>query len=294
MNIAVYGTRVANEFDECLETLQNLVNKYNIGVFIYDKFYNDLQKKYEISSSFQKFSYTIDLKENNIKQFYSFGGDGTILSAITLVKELDIPIIGINTGRLGFLTTIQKSEFKNKAEDFITEKYKVSERLLLEVQAKSSLDFPYALNEISFFRKETTSMITIDAFVNHEYLNTFWADGLIVATPTGSTAYSLSCGGPIITPENSNIIISPIAPHNLNVRPVVLRSNCEIKLKISSRVSTYSLSLDSRLFTFPIEEEIIIKKANFSIKIAFLQDYSYYETLREKLFWGFDTRNTSK
>jgi len=225
----------------------------------------------------------------------SIGGDGTILRAITYVRDLSIPLIGINTGRLGFLATIKKNDIEKAIDNIINGNYRISERSLLtittEPENKDLLDFNVALNEIAVSRKNTTSMITVETSLNNEYLTSYWADGLIVSTPTGSTGYSLSCAGPVITPETNSFALTPIAPHNLNARPLVIQDSTEIKLRVSGREDSYLVSLDSRIATLDNNSTIIIKKADFKIKMIELIGESFLHTLREKLLWGEDKRN---
>ena len=225
----------------------------------------------------------------------SIGGDGTILRAITFVKDLGIPIVGINTGRLGFLATIQNSNIENAINNILEGNYTISERSLLSIKTFpendniSSLNF--ALNEIAVSRKNTTSMITVETRLNDEYLTSYWSDGLIISTPTGSTGYSLSCGGPVITPDTNSLVLTPIAPHNLSARPLVIPDSTEIQFKVSGREDHFLVSLDSRIATLHNDTIIKIKKADFKIKMIELYNESFLDTLRKKLLWGEDKRN---
>lgn len=227
--------------------------------------------------------------------FFSLGGDGTILSSVQFVKEFDIPIIGINTGRLGFLATIHKDEVSSSIKDILDGKFYVSERSLLHVSTScedfNKEKFRYALNEVAIGRKDTTSMITVDTWVDEEHVGAYWSDGLIVATPTGSTGYSLSCGGPVISPQTKAVVLTPIAPHNLNARPLVVPNQTDIKLKVSGRESHFLISMDSRIHSLPHDCEIRITKANFNIKLVSHLENSFLKTLRTKLLWGEDQRN---
>ena len=225
----------------------------------------------------------------------SIGGDGTILRAITYVEDLGIPIVGINTGRLGFLATIQFNEIRAAFKTILSKNYKISERSLLCIETLPENDLikqtNYALNEIAVSRKNTTSMITVETKLNNEYLTSYWSDGLIISTPTGSTGYSLSCGGPVITPDTNSLVLTPIAPHNLSARPLVIPDSTEIELRVSGREDHYLVSLDSRIATLHNNTIIKIKKAPFSIKMIELLDESFLDTLRLKLLWGEDKRN---
>ena len=227
--------------------------------------------------------------------FFCIGGDGTILSAIRFVKGLNIPTVGINTGRLGFLASIHKDEIKETLNSILSGKHAISERSIIQIETEPSNyieeDFQYALNEIAISRKDSTSMITIETWLNQDYLNAYWADGLIISTPTGSTGYSLSCGGPIVTPETKAMIITPIAPHNLNARPLVFPDDKKLKFKIHAREDFFLISMDSRTYTLPTQTEIKIQKADFTIPLVQLHESSFLRTLRKKLLWGEDRRN---
>lgn len=233
--------------------------------------------------------------DKNTNFLICIGGDGSMLQAVTKVKDSNVPIVGINTGRLGFLTSLQKESLIKGLEALWDNKYSLIKRTLLEVrlEEQQSLlgDFPYALNEISVNRKDTASLISIKARINNQTLTTYWADGLIVTTPTGSTGYNLSSGGPIVLPDTPALVMTPIAPHNLNIRPLVLPDNSAIELQVSGREEQHLLSLDSRLISLPHNTPIHIKKANFSIATIQFDDTAFYNTLREKLFWGLDKRN---
>ena len=203
-----------------------------------------------------------------------------------------MPIVGVNTGRLGFLASFSKEEIFSELEEILNKNYVLSERSVIEVTSPNDGSFfPYALNDVTVSRRETTSMITIDSYLNDEFLNVFWGDGLIISSPTGSTAYSLSCGGPIISPNSENFVITPIAPHNLNVRPLIVNDGVEIRLKIASRASQYSLSLDSRIIHIDVDTEIVMRKATFKVVLVHPKSLSFYETIRQKLLWGKDQRN---
>ena len=235
---------------------------------------------------------TLDSDHNYL---FSIGGDGTLLRSIPFVRDTEIPILGINTGRLGFLTSLQKESLNEALDKFFDEKFKLVKRALLAVELSSTSyeieAFGYALNEISINRKNTTAMLSIATRIDKEFLTTYWADGLIIATPTGSTGYSLSSGGPILTPETEGIVLNPIAPHNLNIRPLVVPDKAEIEIRVDGRGEDHLLSLDSRIFTIENGTLIRIKKAPFSVFTIELEGDNYFKTLRDKLFWGYDARN---
>ncbi len=254
--------------------------------------YEEMAESMQFSKSFETFSCKEDLKNKKVDLFFTFGGDGTIVNSLLFVQDLEIPVVGVNTGRLGFLASFTKDEIFLELDDILKGEVKISRRSVIEIlEPKSETFFPYALNDITISRKETTAMITVESYIDGEFLNIFWGDGVIISTPTGSTAYSLSCGGPIITPTNKNFVITPIAPHNLNVRPLIVNDDVEIRLKVESRVPQYSLSLDSRLINMETNMEIILRKAKFEILLIHPTKLSFYETIRQKLLWGKDKRN---
>nr|BFF38787.1 NAD kinase [Tenacibaculum mesophilum] len=228
---------------------------------------------------------------------FTIGGDGTILRAVTYIRDLDIPIMGINTGRLGFLATIQKDQIEEAINLMLKKEYTLQERSLLQIETSPTTeDFSelnFALNEVTIARRNTTSMIGIKTSLNEEYLTNYWADGLIIATPTGSTGYSLSCDGPVILPNSKSFVITPIAPHNLNARPMVIPDDTDILLEVSAREKDFLISLDSRITTVSLGTEIKIQKAPFTIKSILPKNQSYLNTLRGKLLWGEDIRNES-
>ncbi len=223
------------------------------------------------------------------------GGDGTILRAVTFIRNSKIPIVGINTGRLGFLATVKKEEITSTIELLLKKEYIVNKRSLLNVStspvSEDLGDLNFALNEVSVSRKNTASMITIKTYLDDEYLTSYWADGLIIATPTGSTGYSLSCGGPIITPQAKSFVLTPIAPHNLNARPLIIPDETNIKFTVTGRENKFFLSLDSRIVTIKSGAIISVKKSNFSLNMVQINQQTFIKTLREKLLWGQDTRN---
>ena len=254
--------------------------------------YEEMAESMQFSKSFETFLGKEDLKEKKVDLFFTFGGDGTIVNSLLFIQDLEIPVVGVNTGRLGFLASFTKDEIFLELDDILKGEVKISKRSVIEIlEPKSDRFFPFALNDVTISRKETTAMITVESYIDGEFLNIFWGDGVIISTPTGSTAYSLSCGGPIITPNNKNFVITPIAPHNLNVRPLIVNDDVEIRLKVESRVPQYSLSLDSRLINMETNMEIILRKAKFEILLIHPNNLSFYETIRQKLLWGKDKRN---
>jgi NAD+ kinase len=225
----------------------------------------------------------------------SIGGDGTILRAATYIRASGVPVLGINAGRLGFLATVQQENIAPFLQIVLDGKHHISKRTLLSLtctpENESLQNINFAMNEVSVSRKDTTSMITIDTYLNGEHLNSYWADGLIISTPTGSTGYNLSCGGPILTPEVKGLVITPIAPHNLNARPLVIPDDTEIMLKVSGREENYLVSLDSRITSVRNESVLSVKKTPFEINMIEIPDENFLKTLRTKLLWGEDKRN---
>lgn len=294
MKVAVFGRFYNKTTSVSVERLFQYLIKKDIDVYIEKEFFDLITSNSNYIKDFSYFKVFEEL-DKSFDFLVSVGGDGTILRAITFVKDIGIPIVGINTGRLGFLATIQVDAIEKAIQDIIDEKYKISERILLSVETTpenedvTSLNF--ALNEIAVSRKNTTSMITVDTHLDGEFLTSYWSDGLIISTPTGSTGYSLSCGGPVITPGANSFALTPIAPHNLSARPLIIPDSTEIHLRVHGREEQHLLSLDSRIATLDNGTLIKVKKADFKIKMIDLMEESFLRTLRKKLLWGEDKRN---
>lgn len=231
-------------------------------------------------------------KEPIIDYLICIGGDGTILDAVQITGDSQVPIIGVNTGRLGFLANVSTDGFKNAFSELKIGSFNIDKRSLLQLESNTDLfRFNYALNDFVLHKKETSSMITVHAFLNGEPLNSYWADGLIIATPTGSSGYSLSCGGPILFPKSSSLVITPIAPHNLNVRPIIIPDDQVLSFEIEGRSNQFLASLDSRSVTIDQSVQIAIRKADFSINLVRFEGDTFLKTLRNKMLWGMDNRN---
>ena len=293
MKVAIYG-RFKNNFPkEYVGIVLEQLSIHNISVYIES---SALKYIKQISSKdYKSFDSYKDL-DDSFAFFISIGGDGTILRSISYVRSSGIPIVGVNTGRMGFLATIQKDKIKSSIDEIVKGEYDISERSLLKLKSEVKIEgldeeFNFALNEIAVSRKNTTSMIKVQTFLNNEYLTSYWADGLIVASPTGSTGYSLSCGGPVVAPDSDSFVLTPIAPHNLNARPLVIPENTEIKLIVGGREELHLVSLDSRIITVKNGTELIIQKADFNINMIEPKWESFLHTLRNKLLWGEDNRN---
>lgn len=289
MKIAIYSQYYPEKSFDAFHHLLQILSQEKAEVFIEKEFLTQFKTlENETVKPFTALDKSFNL-------LISIGGDGTILRAITYLKDLDIPIVGINTGRLGFLSTIQTNDIEAAIKNILNKNYKISERSLLSIETlpenNKIKETNFALNEIAISRKNTTSMITVDTKLNNEYLTSYWSDGLIVSTPTGSTGYSLSCGGPVITPDTNSFVLTPIAPHNLSARPLVIPDSTEIELKVDGREEQHLVSLDSRIATLNNNTIIRIKKAPFTIKMLELVEESFLDTLRKKLLWGEDKRN---
>ena len=294
MKIAIFGQYYQNDTRPIIKDIFVFFNSNNVELVIEESFLEILYEEEIVKKEYKTFATYKDLN-SSFDLLISIGGDGTILRAITYVRNSGIPILGVNAGRLGFLAKVQKENIETFLQLILDKNYTVSKRTLLSIESNPKNDeikeINFALNEISVSRKDTTSMITVETYLNGEYLTSYWADGLIISTPTGSTGYSLSCGGPVLTPDVKSFVITPIAPHNLNARPLVIPDKTEIVLKVSGREAHYLISLDSRIATMNNETILTIKKTPFKINMVEIQDETFLKTLRNKLLWGMDKRN---
>lgn len=292
MKIAIFGRSITDNNSEPIRMLFEQLYEYNIELLIYEPFYQFLKEQTQIIGSVKTFTSYSDL-DKDVDVMLSLGGDGTFLETLTYIRNSGIPMLGINTGRLGFLANVAKTEINEAIHALVNKKFSIEKRALLCLTDPGNLfgEVNYALNELTIFKKDSSSMITIHTYINGDYLNSYFADGLIIATPTGSTAYSLSCGGPLVMPESQNFVITPIAPHNLNVRPLIISDNNVIKLKVEGRSSHYLASLDSRSEIIDSSVELTLKKADFSLNLIKLENQSFFNTIRNKLLWGLDKRN---
>ena len=292
MKIALFGTNFSENFNKYIQHLVHKLESEKVEIFIEESFLEYVTNRLRFKNEVSTFNSHEDLKDN-VDILFSIGGDGTLLSAVSYIRNSNIPILGINTGRLGFISSVAPDQIEQAVNDVLNKNYKTNRRTLLTLNTSNNLfkNKNFALNEVAIVKKDTSSMIKIEAYVDDEFLNTYWADGLIVSTPTGSTGYSLSCGGPIIAPGTNNIIITPIAQHNLNVRPIVINHNSTIKLKVEDRDQLALVSLDSCSRAFDSSVELTIKKANFKINLIEPQNNSFISTVRQKLMWGIDKRN---
>ena len=290
MKALFYGQYWQDQDQEYVFGLFEKLNNANIEFKIY-KGYSDLLPNNPFF--YETIADHTGLQEFNPNFIITLGGDGTILSATTLIRNLQIPILGINLGRLGFLTSIEQERISIAIEKILDGEYTISERTMLELETDPDLfgDKSFALNDFTLLKRDNSSMVLIHAYIDGKFLNSYWADGLIVSTATGSTGYSLSCGGPIIFPESDNFVLTPVAPHNLSVRPVVISGQREISLRIEGRAEQYLCTLDSRNALITADYELSLRKSEFSTRIIKLKGDSFMKTIRNKLNWGLDKRN---
>lgn len=291
MTIAVYARNTKDNHPLYIEKLATLLKKEKVNLIVYESYYQFLQKQYSFKTELETFSCSDSLK-SKADYVICLGGDGTMLETLALVRKSGIPVLGVNTGRLGFLASVSKDDIEKATLLLVEEKFNLDKRELLEFVGgeKQFADVNYGLNEFTIHKKDSSAMIHIDTYVDDVFLNSYFADGLIVSTPTGSTAYSLSCGGPIMIPDSENFIITPIAPHNLNVRPIVISNNKTLSFKVSGRYDGFNISLDSRGSQINSSTEIKIKKADFRFNMITFEGQHFFETLRNKLLWGLDKR----
>lgn len=294
MKFAIYGRQFNSSVLPFVQQVFDCLARQNIQACVYDTYSRFLQDKIVFSEKFFTFNNYQDLLSEHVDVMISLGGDGTLLDTVSLIRDSQIPVIGINFGRLGFLASINKDDIVSAIDNLVNKKFTLDNRALLTVESDLALfgDENFALNDVTIHKRDTSAMMIIHAYLNGEFLNSYWADGLILATPTGSTAYSLSCGGPIIFPQSNNFVVTPISPHNLNVRPVVLSDTNIVSFEIEGRSSKYLLSCDSRTEVLDTgSTRISIKKSDFEINLIRLNSEDYLSTLRKKLLWGIDTRN---
>ncbi len=292
MKIGIYSRALNKSFLSVVQGIVDLFSINGIQLQIFSKLSTQLKRNNIPIPDHQQFD-----SHNNVDpeldMMISIGGDGTFLESVTYIRDRDIPILGVNSGRLGFLADIAPAEIQTALAEVLSNNYNVENRSLISMKCSNALkqDFAYALNDFTIRKSDKATLIKIHAWVNGEFLNSYWADGLIISTPTGSTAYSMSVGGPIVVPESNNFIVSPIASHNLTVRPLVINANHEIKLQVESPTKKHIASLDARSFYFEKNDTFILQKAPFCVKVVKIHGHSYFNTIRNKLMWGIDKRN---
>ncbi len=292
MKVAIYSRVYESDQKEDVQRLLQELKDQHIDVSMYRGFYEQIRQDISFDTEPSLFHSSEDLNDS-FECMISLGGDGTLLDTVTMVRNQDIPLLGINFGRLGFLASIGREELETVVASLKNRTFVEDERTLIHLDSNMSLfgDTPYALNEFAIHKLDTSSMIKIHAYLNGEFLNSYWADGLIVATPTGSTGYSLSCNGPIVFPDSGSFVITPVAPHNLNVRPIVVPDNNIISFEIEGRADSFLCTLDSRKEIVQKTIQLAVKKEEFTVSLIRLNENNFLQTLRNKLSWGLDRRN---
>ncbi len=290
MHIAVHGKKFDSNLKKDVKHFFDLLATQNLDVLVSKSFQKYLLQ-HHIGQNLGIYSSSKDLER--VDFLFTLGGDGTILDAVTHIGALEIPIVGVNMGRLGFLATIGLDQVEYALNQIIDNRFSLDKRVLLRLDTNEDVfsEAPFALNDFTILKKDTSSMIVVHTYVDGEFLNSYWADGLIIATPTGSTGYSLSCGGPLVLPQSNNFIITPVSPHNLNVRPMVLGDTSTLSFKLDARMDNVLISLDSRSVTIPSTTELTISKEGFFASLVKFDGYHPFDTMRQKLFWGQDARN---
>jgi len=292
MKVAIYSRGISIEQQQDVQLLLDELAKNNIRALIFSPFFETIRQVFANPGSMKVFHDSDDLDES-IDFVISLGGDGTMLDTVTLVKNKNIPVLGINFGRLGFLAGIGRKAMHTAVRALVNRTYVIDKRSLIHFDADKELfnGMPYGLNEFAIHKTDTSPMIKVHTYLNGEFLNTYWADGVIVATPTGSTGYSLSCGGPIVFPESASFVITPVAPHNLNVRPIIVPDNNIISFEVEGRTDNFICALDSRKEIVDKKIQVAVSRESFDISLVRLNENNFLQTLREKLSWGLDTRN---
>lgn len=293
MKIAIFGKVLnSDRHKQKLNHLLQLLEKKNIEMQIYGNYYEYLQKHKVTDWKCETYD-EVQFAEREFDFLISLGGDGTMLDALTVVRDTNVPILGVNMGRFGFLASSHTDNIEHALDELCNKSYSIDKRSLLKLESSVPLfgDFSYALNDFVLHKKDTSSMITVHTYLNGEFMNSYWSDGLIISTPTGSSGYSLSCGGPLLFPRSSSFAITPIAPHNLNVRPVVIPDDNVLSFEVEGRGSSFLASLDSRSASFGTGVQMAIRKADFCFNMVRLSTENYLSTLRNKLMWGLDNRN---
>jgi NAD+ kinase len=292
MIVAVYNRTFGKEDIPAISKILSALQAHKIQLVFYKDFYNQLKDSFSFDETPAFFTSRLDLPIQT-DMLISLGGDGTMLDTVSFIGDSNIPLIGINLGRLGFLAAISENEAADAIESLVRGSYTIEKRSLLHLESSMPIfkDAPFALNEFTIHRKDSSSMIKIHTYLNGEFLNTYWADGLIVATPTGSTGYSLSCGGPVVFPQTSSFVITPVAPHNLSTRPIVVPDDNVISFELEGRTDHFLCTLDSRTETIPTSIQLAVKKENFTISLIRPDEHNFLKTIRQKLYWGIDRRN---
>ena len=293
MQVVVYGKRFKKADQPFVQQLFDALQREGFSTYVYGPYLEQLRTHVEFQQEVAPFEHHLDFQLRKFEFVITLGGDGTILEAVTLVRDSGVPILGINLGRLGFLARVEKGLIDNTIRMLARGQYEIEQRRMLHLESNMPLfgEVPYALNDCTLLKRDTSSMITVHTFINGAYLNSYWADGIIVATPTGSTGYSLSCGGPIVFPGSGNFVVTPVAPHNLNVRPIVISDDSVVSFEIEGRAESFLCTLDSRFATISSSHQLAVRKHEHPFRLIKLPEISFMDTLRGKLNWGQDRRN---
>jgi NAD+ kinase len=292
MKVAIYSRILDEEQQFEAQGLFDELKKNQVECLIFQAFLDKIGGRFKLPAQVSSFRNAADLDES-IDFLISLGGDGTLLDTVTLVRDKNIPVLGINFGRLGFLASTGKNDLPSAVDSLVNRTFVIDKRCLIHLDANKPLfdEVPYALNEFAIHKTDTSPMIKIHTYLNGEFLNTYWADGLIVSTPTGSTGYSLSCAGPVVFPESASFVINPVAPHNLNVRPIVVPDDNIISFEVEGRSDQFICALDSRKEIVDKNVQLAVRKEKFTLSLVRLNEANFLQTLRKKLSWGLDTRN---
>ena len=292
MKIALFGKVFGSDYNELMRELLHVLKDSNVELMVYEPFLKYINHCFDGSYEYTLFNTSDDIR-GNVDVMFSFGGDGTILDSVPLIRDSGIPVLGFNTGNLGFLSSVSPQETADAVRKIIKGEYEIEKRSLIQIKDADNIfnGINYALNEVSICRKNNGSLIVVNVYIDDMLLNTYWADGVILATPTGSTAYSMSVGGPIMTPNSDSFLITPIAAHNLSVRPVVIPDKSKVKIKVEGRCDSFALGLDSRIMLVDKSLEIEIEKTDFCFNMIKMPNKNFFETIRKKLSWGNDLRN---
>jgi len=293
MQIVVFSKQLKDQDIPAIQEFFDILYEEGINAYVHTPFLAKVRELLDVRQDLGNFEGYIDFRMRRFDYVITLGGDGTILNAITEIRDSGVPILGINLGRLGFLADIEKTHIREAIQLLQKGMYKIDERRLLYLESNLPIhgNIPFALNDCTLLKRDTSSMITIHTYINGAYLNSYWADGIIISTPTGSTGYSLSCGGPIIFPGSGNFIITPVAPHNLNVRPIVIPDSSVISFEVEGRTDNFLCTMDSRFETVTSDHQLAVRKCDFTINLIQLQNQSFLKTIRGKLAWGVDSRN---
>lgn len=293
MRFAVYSRHIKPKDLEPTRLFFEVVQQLDVDLTIFQDYYLQIKDKIKLPANVWCYQSHQELRQQAPDFMITLGGDGTILDTPVLIRDMNLPVAGVNLGRLGFLANIEKAKIQAAFRDIMGGSYRLEKRTLLQLDSNLPIfqQNNFALNDCTILKRDTSSMITVHAYINGEYLNSYWADGIIVSTPTGSTGYSLSCGGPIIFPNSENFVITAVAPHNLNIRPIVISDNAVISFRIEGRAENFLCTLDSRFETITSEHRIAVRKADFTFQLIQLLDANFLTTIRNKLNWGLDKRN---